>query len=61
MYRKHPKGREYEINNIKVNIPPNGYVYNIITNQWEKREILARSVKKDYQYWRDLSHLKTTN
>ena len=51
MYRKHPKGREYEINNIKVNIPANGYVYNIITNQWEKREILARSVKKDYQYW----------
>ena len=51
MYRKHAKGREYEINNIKVSIPPNGYVYNIITNQWEKREILARSVKKDYQYW----------
>lgn len=51
MYRKHAKGKEYEINNIKVSIPPNGYVYNIITNQWEKREILARSVKKDYQYW----------
>lgn len=51
MYRKHPKGRELEVNNIKVNIPQNGYVYNIITNQWEKREILARSVKKDYQYW----------
>lgn len=51
MYRKHPKGKELEVNNLKVNIPQNGYVYNIITNQWEKREILARSVKKDYQYW----------
>ena len=51
MYRKHPKGKDYEINGITVNIPPNGYVYNIITNQWEKREIMSRSVKKDYQYW----------
>jgi hypothetical protein len=51
MYRKHPKGKPYEINGITVNIPPNGYVYNIITNQWEKREIMSRSVKKDYQYW----------
>jgi hypothetical protein len=51
MYRKHAKGKLYEINGITVSIPPNGYVYNIITNQWEKREIMSRSVKKDYQYW----------
>ncbi len=51
MYRKHAKGKPYEINGITVSIPPNGYVFNIITNQWEKREIMSRSVKKDYQYW----------
>jgi len=51
MYRKHPKSKPVEINNIAVNLQPNGYVYNIITNQWEKREIMSRSVKKDYQYW----------
>ena len=51
MYRKHPKSKPVEINNIAVNLQPNGYVFNVITNEWEKREIMARSVKKDYQYW----------
>ena len=51
MYRKHKRNREIEINGIKVNLQPSGIVWNVLTNEWEKRDILARSAKPDYQYW----------
>ena len=51
MYRKHKRNREIEINGIKVNLQPSGIVWNVLTNDWEKRDILARSAKPDYQYW----------
>lgn len=51
MYRKHKRNREIELNGIKVNIPPNGVLYNIMTNAWEERDILSRSAKPAYQYW----------
>jgi hypothetical protein len=51
MYRKHKRGKDLLINGITVSVPPNGVVYNIVTNKWEDREIIKRSVKKDYQYW----------
>ena len=51
MYRKHKRNREIEINGIKVNLQPSGIVWNVLTNDWEKRDILARSAKADYQYW----------
>jgi hypothetical protein len=51
MYRKHKRNREIEINGIKVNLQPSGVVWNVLTNEWEKRDILARSAKPDYQYW----------
>jgi len=51
MYRKHKRNREIEINGIKVNLQPSGIVWNVLTNEWEKRDILARSAKADYQYW----------
>ena len=51
MYRKHKRNREIELNGIKINIPPNGVVFNIMTNAWEERDILSRSAKPAYQYW----------
>jgi hypothetical protein len=51
MYRKHKRNREIELNGIKINIPPNGVVFNIMTNKWEDRDILSRSAKPAYQYW----------
>ena len=51
MYRKHKRNRELELNGLKINIPPNGVVFNIMTNAWEERDILSRSAKPAYQYW----------
>lgn len=51
MYRQHRYGSKQNINGITVTVPPNGNVYNILTNQWEKREIFKRSSKKENQYW----------
>jgi hypothetical protein len=51
MYRKHKRNREIELNGLKINIPPNGVVFNIMTNAWEERDILSRSAKPAYQYW----------
>ena len=51
MYRKHKRNREIELNGIKINIPPNGVLFNIMTNAWEERDILSRSAKPAYQYW----------
>jgi len=51
MYRKHKRNREIELNGIKINLPPNGVVFNIMTNAWEERDILSRSAKPAYQYW----------
>lgn len=51
MYRTHNKATQKEINGIVVNIPPAGYVYNIATNEWEKRDIVKRSGRKENQYW----------
>jgi hypothetical protein len=51
MYRKHKNSKQLEINGIELNIPPIGYVYNILTNAWEKREPIKRSMRKENQYW----------
>lgn len=51
MYRQHRYGSKKMINGVTVTIPPNGNVYNILTNEWEKRDIFKRSSKKENQYW----------
>lgn len=51
MFRAHRYGSKLNINGIAVTIPPNGTVYNVMTNEWEKRDILKRSAKKENQYW----------
>jgi hypothetical protein len=51
MYRQHRYGSKQNINGVTVTVPPNGNVYNILTNEWEKRDIFKRSSKKENQYW----------
>lgn len=51
MYRTHRYGSKQNINGIVVTVPPAGNVYNILTNNWEKRDIFKRSSKKENQYW----------
>jgi hypothetical protein len=51
MYRKHKQGTPLTINGIEVSVPPAGVVYNVLTQQWEKKEIARRSVKTENQYW----------
>ena len=45
------KGSIEDIQGIKCNLPPVGYVYNILTGIVEKRTIYSRSTKKDEQFW----------
>ena len=51
MFRQHRYGTRFNINDIIVTIPPAGTVYNIMTNDWEKREVFKRSARKENQYW----------
>jgi hypothetical protein len=51
MFLEVPQGNVFEIQGLKCHLPPEGYVYSIITNQLEKREIYSRSEIKEEQYW----------
>ena len=51
MYKEHDKGTVEEIFGLKCNIPPNGYVFNVMTGQVERRGVYARSSRKSDQYW----------
>jgi hypothetical protein len=51
MFREYDNGSVEEIFGLKCNIPPPGYVYNVLTGQVEKRVIFARSTKKAEQHW----------
>lgn len=51
MYREHPKGRKFRIQDIIVNVPPSGIVWDNTCDSWVKSEIIRRSSRKDEQYW----------
>lgn len=51
MYKAHDKGTVEEIFGLKCNIPPSGYVFNVMTGQLERRGVYARSSRKSDQYW----------
>lgn len=46
-----PQGSSVNIQGLNCWIPPEGYVYNVVTKQLEKREILSRSKIPSEQYW----------
>jgi hypothetical protein len=51
MFKAIDNGTIEDVQGLKCNLPPEGYVYNILTGAVEKRGVYARSPKKDEQYW----------
>lgn len=51
MYLEIPQGRSIDIQGLKCWIPPEGHVWNVITNQLEYRGIHSRSDNPKEQYW----------
>ncbi len=52
MYEKIDGGTIVDIQGLKCNLPPDGYVYNIITKQLEFRGIYERDKNISEQYWK---------
>jgi hypothetical protein len=51
MYLEIPQGSSLNVQGLECYIPPEGYVYNIVTKQLEYRGIYKRSDNPDDQYW----------
>lgn len=51
MYRKHKGSKEFEIMGVSTWRPPVGMVWNVMTSQWERREMYERSSRTNNQYW----------
>ena len=56
MYSKIDNGSIINIQGLSCNLPPEGYVYNIITKQLEYIGIYSRSNTTEEQYWERFSH-----
>jgi hypothetical protein len=52
MYEKIEGGSVIDVQGLKCNLPPEGYVFNIITKQVEFRGIYKRSDIESEQYWK---------
>jgi hypothetical protein len=52
MYEKIDGGTIVDIQGLKCNLPPDGYVYNIITKQLEFRGVYERDKNIGEQYWK---------
>jgi hypothetical protein len=52
MYEKIEGGSVIDIQGLKCNLPPEGYVFNIITKQVEFRGVYKRSEIEAEQYWK---------
>ena len=52
MYEKIEKGSTIHIQGLNCNLPPEGYVFNILTKQVEYRGIYQRSDIQSEQYWK---------
>jgi len=57
MYEKIEGGSVIDIQGLKCNLPPEGYVYNIITKQVEFRGIYKRSEIECEQFWKRIPML----
>lgn len=52
MYEKIEKGSTIHIQGLDCNLPPEGYVFNILTKQVELRGVYQRSDVQSEQYWK---------
>ena len=57
MYEKIEGGTIIDIQGLKCNLPPDGYVYNIITKQLEFRGVYERDKNIGEQYWKRIPML----
>jgi hypothetical protein len=48
------KGSIEDVQGLKCQLPPVGYIYNILTGQVERRSVYSRSAKKNEQYWESI-------
>jgi hypothetical protein len=55
MYEKIEGGSIIDIQGLKCNLPPEGYVFNIITKQVELRGVYKRSEIESEQYWKRIA------
>jgi hypothetical protein len=55
MYDKIEGGSIIDIQGLKCNLPPEGYVFNIITKKVEFRDIYKRSEIESEQYWKRIA------
>jgi hypothetical protein len=51
MYLEIPQGKSIDIQGLKCRIPPEGYVWNIVTKKLEYRGVYSRSDVVEEQYW----------
>ena len=51
MYQAYKNGSVEEIEGLEINVPPEGYVFNPITQELEFRGVYKRSSKKKEQHW----------
>jgi len=56
MYEKLDNGTIINVQGLDCNLPPEGYVYNILTKQVEFRGVYKRSELKEEQYWKRVPH-----
>jgi len=52
MYEKIEKGSTIHIQGLDCNLPPEGYVFNILTKQVEYRGVYKKSDIESDQYWK---------
>ena len=55
MYEKIEGGSVVDIQGLKCNLPPEGYVFNIITKKVEYRGVYKRSEIQSEQYWKRIT------
>lgn len=55
MYQKHEGGTTINIQGLECNLPPEGYVFNILTKKLEYRGIYKRSEIQSEQYWKRIN------
>lgn len=51
MYLEIPQGSKVNIQGLNCNLPPEGFIYNMLTGKVEEREIYKRSDLPKEQYW----------
>ena len=55
MFQQLEGGKIVDIQGLQCNLPPDGYIYNVLTKKLEYRGIYKRSEIKEEQYWQKIA------